>query len=179
MTNQGESNYGRPLLEEGASFLAPVERVTPINERAANAVATYSEYLGPTLGFIEQVYCMRPLAGQDGRTLVVLRNRRKDRAVAMIYSVKELPYLTLWKNTAAEAEGYVTGIEPGTNFPNHRRIERKFGRVPRLPGGAGHQATLDFEILTTDGQIRRATDRVAIIQAQRKPVIARRPENTN
>ena len=32
-----------------------------------------------TLGFIEQVYCMKLLGGPDGRTMVMLQNRQKDR----------------------------------------------------------------------------------------------------
>ena len=41
--------------------------------------------------------------------------------------LEELPCFTLWKNTAAEADGYVTGLEPGTNFPNLRSFERFVG----------------------------------------------------
>ncbi|MBI2949129.1 MAG: aldose 1-epimerase family protein [Verrucomicrobia bacterium] len=170
------ANFGQPLLEAGATFLAPVERVTPMNERAAKAMATYPEYLGPTAGFIEQVYCLRPLADSAGRTVATLQNRARDRGVSMAYSIRELPYLTLWKNTAAEAEGYVTGIEPGTNFPNHRRIERKLGRVPKLAPGASHRAAIDFEILGSREQVKRVTELIGSIQAGRKPVIDPQPE---
>ncbi len=104
------ANYGRPLLEEGASFLAPASRVTPFNDHAAKSVADYASYAGPKLGFIEQVYCIHPLADSDGRTVIALRNKAGDRAVSMSFAVKELPYVTLWKNTNAEGEGYVTGL---------------------------------------------------------------------
>jgi galactose mutarotase-like enzyme len=106
----------------------------------------------------------------------MLRNRAQDRAVSMAYSIRELPYLTLWKNTAAEAEGYVTGIEPGTNFPNHRRIERKLGRVPKLAPGARHRATIDFAIHVGAPEVKRAANQITSIQADRKPVIDPQPE---
>src|SRR5262249_50370029 len=75
------TNYGRPLLEEGASFLAAASRVTPFNEHAAKDIAHYAEYAGPKLGFVEQVYCLYPIAGQDGRTMIALQNKARDRAI--------------------------------------------------------------------------------------------------
>ena len=170
------SNYGRPLLEDGATFLAPVERVTPFNEHAAKDIARYATYAGPVLGFVEQVYCMRPVADKDGRTLVALQNKSRDRAVSLSFSVKELPFVTLWKNTNAEAEGYVTGLEPGTNFPSNRRIERKYGRVPKLAAGVSHSATIDFTIHTGAEEVKRLAERVTSIQGDVKPVLDQQPE---
>src|SRR5262249_22039621 len=53
------ANYGKPLLEEGATFAAPVQRLTPFNDHAAKGLGTYHRYAGPKAGFIEQVYCLR------------------------------------------------------------------------------------------------------------------------
>jgi galactose mutarotase-like enzyme len=170
------ANYGRPLLEEAATFLAPVASVTPFNEHAAKDVANYARYAGPTPGFIEQVYCIRPLADKDGRTVIALQNKARDRAVSMSFAVKELPYVSLWKNTNAEGEGYVTGLEPGTNFPNNRRIERKLGRVPKLAPGASHSATIDFAIHVGAEETKRLIERVAAIQGDAKPVLEQQPE---
>ncbi len=170
------ANYGPPLLEEGSTFLAPVAKVTPFNEHAAKEVANYARYAGPTAGFVEQVYCIRPLADKDGRTLIALQNKAGDRAVSMSFSVKELPYVSLWKNTNAVDEGYVTGLEPGTNFPNNRRIERKLGRVPKLAPGASHIATIDFAVLTSAEETRQLAERIAAIQSTAKPVLEQQPE---
>ncbi len=170
------TNYGRPLLEEGSTFLAPIERVTPFNAHAAGGLADFTRYAGPTPGFIEQVYCLRLLPDKDGRTVAMLRNRAKDRGVALRYSIKELPYFTLWKNTTLEKEGYVTGLEPGTNFPNNRRIERMHGRVPKLAPGASRRMTIDFTVLTDRGQVRDVEHEIATIQAGRRPTVDRQPE---
>jgi galactose mutarotase-like enzyme len=170
------ANYGRPLLEEGATFLAPASRVIPMNAHAAKSSADYARYAAPTAGFVEQVYCITPLADAQERTLIALRNKAGDRAVSMAYSVKELPYLTQWKNTAAEGEGYVTGLEPGTNFPNHRRIERKLGRVPKLAPGAQHTATIDFAIHTDAASVKSVAERIAKLQGDKQPTIDAEPE---
>jgi hypothetical protein len=169
-------NFGRPLLEEGSRFLAPVERVTPYNDRAARAVASWNVYPGPAPGFIEQVYLLRPIADKDGWTLLLLQNKAADRAASMSYSIKELPYLTIWKNTAAEKDGYVTGLEPGTNYPNPRAIERKAGRVPKLTGDAGHAMTIDYTIHVGKDEVQKAADRIKAIQGDRKPVVDEKPE---
>jgi hypothetical protein len=162
------ANYGRPLLEEGSTFLAPVETVTAFNEHAAKSLQGYDTYAGPKLGFIEQVYCIVPLADKDGYTLIALQNMARDRAISMSFSVKELPFVSLWKNTNAEGEGYVTGLEPGTNFPNNRRVERKFGRVPKLAAGASRSATIDFTIHTGTEDVKHIAKRIAAIQGNDK-----------
>jgi hypothetical protein len=170
------TNYGRPLLEEGSTFLAPVSRVTPFNDHAAQDIAQYREYAAPKLGFVEQVYCLRPIAGPDGRTLIALQNKARDRAVSLAFSVNDLPFVTLWKNTNAEAEGYVTGLEPGTNFPANRRIERAHGRVPKLAAGASHAATIDFTIHTTSDETKHVAEQIAALQGGVSPVIDQVPE---
>lgn len=170
------ANYGAPLLQEGAEFLAPVKRVVPFNAHAAKSVARYATFAGPTVGFTEEVYCLYPLADDQNRTLIALRNKAADRGASIAFNVQELPHLTLWKNTAAEADGYVTGLEPGTNFPNNRRIERKLGRVPKLAPGATRKATLDFALLPDAAAVKGTAERIARLQARQKPVIETEPE---
>lgn len=170
------ANYGPPLLGEGSVFFAPVARVIPFNDHAAKSVKDYASYAAPKPGFVEQVYCLHPLADAQGRTVIALANQARDRAVSMAFSVKELPYVTLWKNTASEGEGYVTGLEPGTNFPNNRRIERKLGRVPKLAPGASWSATIDYAIHTDAQSVSKIVERVAVIQGNTKPVLDEKPE---
>jgi hypothetical protein len=169
-------NHGPPLLEAGATFVAPLEQVTPFNDHAAEGIHDFEHYTGPTPGFVEQVYCLRPCADRDGRTTIMLRNAARDRAVSLSYAVKELPHLTLWKNTAAEKDGYVTGLEPGTNFPNNRRIERKLGRVPKLAAGASRSMTLNVAIHVGKDDVQDVGHRIDQIQAGRNRTIDPRPE---
>lgn len=186
LTNQGAQpqefqllyhvNYGRPLLEAGSTFVAPAQRVTPFNDHAAQEVKTYDRYAGPQLGFVEQVYCLRLFGDKDDRTLLLLQNQAKDRAVSIAYSIKELPYLTQWKNTAAEKDGYVTGLEPGTNFPHNRRVEREHGRVPKLAPGASRHFAIDFGIHTGKEDVRGVADKIAALRKGREAVLDSQPE---
>ena len=75
-------------------------------------------YLGPTQGYVEQVYWYDLLANKDGATLAMLRNAGADRALILRFNKNELPAFTQWKNTASLADGYVTGLEPATDYPN-------------------------------------------------------------
>ena len=171
------ANFGPPLLEEGSTFAAAVERVTPFNQHAAKDLASYGNYQGPRLGFIEQVYCLRPKSDRAGRALIMLRNKARDKAVSMNFATGELPFVTLWKNTNALKEGYVTGLEPGTGFPNNRRIERKFGRVPKLPPGGTFKASIDVTIHTTSTEVAEVSNRIEALQGGIDPTVDQSPED--
>jgi hypothetical protein len=169
-------NFGPPLLEEGARFLAPVKAVTPFNGYAAKEVAQFDQYPGPRPGSAEQVYAVSPLTDRSGRTVVLLRNKAADRAASLRFDTRELPCLTLWKNMAAQEDGYVTGIEPGTNYPNNRRVERKHGRVPCLSPGESHYMTIDFAILTGADAVNRVAQEISRLQGDVKPLLVDKPE---
>lgn len=165
------ANFGPPLLEAGSRFLAPVGNVKPFNRHAARSVNSYGEYTGPQPGFIEQVYCLQPLAGPDGQTELLLQNGSGERGVSLIFPVKQLPCVTLWKNLAAEADGYVTGIEPGTGFPYTRRLEREAGRVPKLaPNGSRHFA-IEATVHHNRSSVEAAARRVNNIQGKTVPTL--------
>jgi peroxiredoxin len=161
------SNYGPPLMEEGAKFFGPVQQVTPINEHAAKGISSYDVYRAAQAGLAEQVYCLRLWADANDRTQVVLRNAAGTKAVSMAWSVKELPFFTLWKNPAATEDGYVTGLEPGTGFPRNRALERKFGRVPKLAPHQSRSFTIDFALHADKDQVFAAGQEVARIWAGR------------
>ncbi|MCH2516274.1 MAG: DUF4432 family protein, partial [Dehalococcoidia bacterium] len=105
------TNYGRPILEEGSEVITATKRVIPMNDHAAKDVLSYARYSGPTDGYIEQVYLFEPLADDSGKAHVLLKNGKADQATSISWNVSELPYLTVWKNTAAKETGYLTGLE--------------------------------------------------------------------
>ncbi len=170
------TNFGPPLLEGGSTFVAPVERVTPFNDHAALDTAHYADYAAPKLGFSEQVYCLRLLADTDDRTLVMLRNKARDRAVSMAFSTQELPFFTLWKNTNAQGEGYVTGLEPGTGFPNNRQIERQHGRVPKLAPGDTRSFHIDFGLHVGEAETQSVAAQIAALQGNSTALLDSEPE---
>lgn len=163
------ANHGPPLLEEDAQFLAPVKRVMPMNAHAAKSVNTYAKYAGPTPGFIEQVYCLYPLADEAGKTRLMLHNAAGDKAMSMSYAVAELPYLTLWKNTLTKKNGYVTGVEPGTCFPYNRSVERQAGRLPKLAPGQTRKFTIDVALHNDAASVRQVAAQIRAIQGDQRP----------
>ena len=60
----------------------------------------------------------------DGRTMAMLRNHAGDKGVLLRFRTDQLPAFTLWKNTAGLRDGYVTGLEPATNYPNPLPFEQ-------------------------------------------------------
>lgn len=169
------ANFGATVLEAGSKFSGAIQRVAPFNANAAKAVKTYQDYLGPTKGFIEQVYCLFPYADGQGQTVAMLQNAAGDQAVSMTYSTKELPYLTLWKNTTAVEEGYVTGLEPGTNFPFNRSVERKAGRLAKLKPGETRTFTVAYGVHDTAESIRETAGRIQSIMNGRPTQVDAEP----
>lgn len=163
-------NYGPPLLEKGSRVLAAAKRIAPFNAHAAEGIAAWQTYAPPTKGFIEQVYCLEPIADAEGRGLVMLENAAGDRAVTMRWNTDSLPYLTVWKNTAAAEDGYVTGLEPGTGYAYNRHIERQAGRVPKLAPNGTKAFRIDVGVHT--GKQRVGEQASSVIKQQGKIPLA-------
>ena len=68
------------------------------------------------------------------------------------------------------------GIEPGTNLPNNRRVERKHGRVPSLSPGESHYMTIEYAVHVGADAVEEAAREVAKIQGDRRPLINEKPE---
>ena len=169
-------NFGAPLLGEGARLVAPRREVAPRDARAAEGIGHFDTYLGPTPGYVEQVYWYE--LGEDAsthRTLAALRSAAGDRAAVLRFDRRQLPCFTQWKNTAAAADGYVTGLEPGTNFPNNRRFERERGRVVVLQPGASYRAGLEIEIASTRDEVAAVEREIALLAAP-QPVVHAKPQ---
>ncbi len=168
-------NFGQPFLGKGSRLLAPVREAAPRDPRAAEGVDEIDTYLGPTPGYIEQVYFYELHAGDDARSLVALENARGDQAAVLRFDTRQLPYFTQWKNTVAASDGYVTGLEPGTNFPNLKTVERERGRVHRLAPGASRTCALEIEVHVGADDVRRVRDKIAGLQRRGAPVVHRSP----
>ncbi|HVS39714.1 MAG TPA: aldose 1-epimerase family protein [Gemmataceae bacterium] len=168
-------NFGPPLLEAGGRVLAPVREVAPQTPRAAEGIASYETCAGPVAGFAEQVYLYDLLADSRGQTLAVLVNAAQDRAVAIRFNRKDLPCFTVWKNTGALEDGYVTGLEPATNYPNFRGFERNQGRVPMLPPGGRWESRWSLEVADTAAAVSALLAEVATLQAHARAVVHRQP----
>lgn len=169
------TNVGRPFLEAGAKFVAAVREVSPRDARAAEGIESYDNYEAPAAGYAEQAYYFRLIADAQGRGLAVLRNAAGDLALSLRMSLSELPCFTLWKNTAAEADGYVTGLEPGTNFPNLRSFERAQGRLQTLLPGSSRKMSFEIAVHADRASVNEVTEEAHRLQSTVTAALSREP----
>lgn len=169
-------NFGEPLLDSGSRIVAPVKTVVPRNARAAEGIANWDSYPAAQSGYEEQVYFFELLAAADGQTRTLLKNAHGTRGVSLIFNKQQLPWFTLWKDTASSSDGYVTGLEPGTNFPNPRSYEGRQGRVAKIPGGGKIVYDMRIDFHGSAPQIAAAEKAIAALQGDVKPQIFDRPQ---
>jgi hypothetical protein len=169
-------NFGRPFLEAGSRVLAPIREMAPQTPRAAEGIDTHETCAGPVAGFAEQVYLYDLLADTRGHTLALLISPAADRAVALRFNRHELPCFTVWKNTGAIEDGFVTGLEPATNYPNFKGFERQQSRVSLLPPGGRWECRWILEIADNAAAVAALMAEVATLQAQARAVIHRTPQ---
>jgi hypothetical protein len=169
-------NVGPPFLEAGSRVVAPVRELAPLTPRAAEGMDTFDTYPGPTPGFAEQVYCYDMLGNEAGRSLALLYNAAADRGLALRWNCKELPCFTVWRNCAAVENGYVTGLEPATNYPNFKTFERKQGRVRVLPAGGRWECTWSLEVFDSAAGVSKALAEVVELQAHARAVFHATPQ---
>lgn len=172
-------NFGEPFLGAGSRLAAPIGEVAPRDARAAEGIDRYADYPAPTVGFIEQCYWFDLLAasgaGACHATMAMLRNAAGDKGAVLRYDKRELPCFTVWKNPGALSDGYVTGLEPGTNYPNTKSFERQKGRVIKLAPGGSHTVTLAVEIHDTREGVAGVEKEIADIQRRAAAVVHKTP----
>ncbi|MCE9527281.1 MAG: aldose 1-epimerase family protein, partial [Planctomycetales bacterium] len=164
-------NFGLPLLDAGSRVVLPAKTVVPRTPRAASGLKTWDSYAAPEPAWEEMVYFLDLHADSTGWTRTLLKNAHGTRGVSLVFNTQQLPWFTLWKNTTAEADGYVTGLEPGTNFPNPRSFEGEQERLVRLAPGGKQVFDVTMEIHTTAAEVKAAESAVARIRGGRNPQI--------
>ncbi len=169
-------NFGVPLLGPGAKVVLPVVKVAPRDELAAGSVAEWDTYGPESPGAAEAVFFLDLAAEYDGRTQALLRNAAGDRGVSLKFNKNELPCFTLWKNRQAAADGYVTGLEPGINFPNVRSFEKQQGRVAALAPGESRSFEIAIEAHADAAAVSAAEAAVHKIQQTSTPEVLDSPD---
>ncbi|WP_297205768.1 aldose 1-epimerase family protein [uncultured Pluralibacter sp.] len=162
------SNFGTPILEDGARFLAPMAGVSPFNDYAKGGLKAWQTYAGPTKDFDEMVFNIQPLSDSNHQTLAAVVNKAGDKGASIAFNTEQLPVLTMWKNTDTLKQGYVTGIEPGTSYAYPVTIERQQKRVKQLQPGASTQFDLTYTLLHDHAQVAEVEKKIAAIQGDKK-----------
>ena len=154
------NNFGPPILEPGSQVFAPVKKLVPRDAAATAGLNDWNRFRSPDPGRAEQVYFMELAADSDHNSLVLLTNSDQSKAVSIRYDVINLPCFTIWKNPVGEADGYVCGLEPATNFPNPKSFEESRGRVIRLAPGKSRTLSLNIGMLVGSDRVRSMRDEV-------------------
>ncbi|MEM9368034.1 MAG: aldose 1-epimerase family protein, partial [Planctomycetota bacterium] len=141
-------NVGAPLLGEGAKVHVPLDEIAPRDAHAAEEIERWDVYDRPTSGYSERVYFGKPRADDSGFCSAMLTDANAENALGVRFKVSTLPYFILWKNTAEISDGYVTGLEPASNFPNGRDKEVASDRCVRLDGGQSVSYRLELNPMT-------------------------------
>lgn len=156
-------NFGPPLLGPGAKVVVPAAKVAPRDAVAAADLDTWDTYGPQTPGAPEAVFFFDLMADAEGRTRALLRGSAGDQGVSLVFFKNELPCFTLWKNRQAEADGYVTGLEPGINFPNRKSFEKQQGRVAVLRTGQSRRFQIDVEVHEDAASVAAAEREIAVL----------------
>ncbi|MEW4489900.1 aldose 1-epimerase family protein [Thalassoglobus sp. JC818] len=169
-------NLGSPILEEGARFACPARKVIPRDARAAEDTTGYREYLAPTSGYSEQVYFHETLTNSSGESLAMIQNASGDCGLSLRFKKEQLPCFSQWKCTQAMSDGYVTGIEPATNYPNFKSFEREQGRVVQLNAGESYTVDLILKALVDQKHVAEARSEIEAIQGEESCEVISSPQ---
>lgn len=170
-------NVGDPILHEGSVLEAPIDSLAPKDARSADEIKQWNQYGPPQAGYAERVYFAELCSDESSETSVMLRSQAADRGLGVSFNTNGLPRFVLWKNTAAENDGYVTGLEPATNFPNQRSYETTQGRVVELQPGQTTAFRVTLQPLTSPEEVQGVSERIRELQAEKEPQIFEAPRS--
>jgi galactose mutarotase-like enzyme len=159
-------NIGHPLLAPGAKVHAPVQTLAPRDPHSATDIPNWMTYAAAQAGSQEFAHFAELHTDERDWTRVVLERAGDRRGVELAFNHRQLPCFTLWKCQLPPIDGYVTGIEPGINFPNAKRFEREQGRVAKLASGESRQFELELSVLEDGAALDAALGRVRSLAAK-------------
>ncbi len=168
-------NLGPPLLAAGAEVVAAIDELAPRDATAAADVATWNRYDAPRAGRGEDVHFARIRPDAAGIASALLVAPDGTQAAGLSWRAASLPCFALWKNQGSLADGYVTGLEPATNYPNPRSFEEAQGRV--VPLGPGESVRFDLALEHLAGERLAATRQAIAALAAAPPTIHARPRS--
>lgn len=169
-------NFGAPIHAPGAEIVAPVKELVPRNAHAAAEIDSWNHFGPAEAGSEERVFFFSLVADDGGRTQTLLKSADASCGVCVGFNLTQLPHFSLWKNTPPLEDGYVTGLEPGTNFPNPRSFEGERGRAIKLASGERVQYDLTVQFLPTSEQVASTEQSIRLLQEAQPPTVYREPQ---
>ena len=142
-------NFGLPLLDRPGQVVLPLKTLALRDAVAAADIPQWNVYGPETPGLARGMPFLRPLADRPtGPTRYCVRPLG-DRGASLKFKRSQLPCFTIWKNRQAVIDGYLTGREPATNFPNRKSFEKEKGRVIVLSPGEKRRFEVSIEATPT------------------------------
>lgn len=169
-------NFGMPLVGPGAKVVLPIQKCAPRDAAGVGNLAEWDTYGPESPGAPEAVFFFDLAADAAGRTQALLHNAAADQGVSLKFNKRQLPCFTLWKNRQAAIDGYVTGLEPATNFPNRKSFEKEKGRVIVLAPGESRTFEVTMEVHPDAASVDTAKRAVDDLQRPVTPNIVSRPD---
>ncbi len=169
-------NFGTPLLDPGSKLVVPVVKVAPRDEVAAGNVAEWDTYGPESPGTPEACFFYELADDEHGRTVALLHNAAGTQGVGLSFLKSQLPCFTQWKNRQAEADGYVTGLEPGINFPNVKSFEKEKGRVAVLAPGETRTFEVIIQAHHSSVSVDAVKQAIAKLQEGTTPEVLQQPD---
>lgn len=137
-------NFGYPLLSEAAELLVEPVNTVPRDGDALSGISDFRSFVPPIDDYREQVFFHILKGDKKGRASIRVVNRKLGFEVAILYDLKQLPFLTQWK-MMGKGE-YVLGIEPGNVHSKSRSTLREENILPMLAPGENSTHTLEISI---------------------------------
>ena len=164
-------NVGAPILENGSKLIVPIAELAPKDKLSAGEMEIWNQYGAPESGYSERVYFAKLQSDETNLTSVMLQNADASSGLGVSYGTKNLPRFVLWKNPAASEDGYVTGLEPATNFPNNRDYEASQGRVVELAADETKSFRVTLEPLCDEETVAEMAGRIEKLAGDEKPEV--------
>ena len=168
-------NVGTPVLGEGATLDVAIEELAPKDALSASEIDQWNTYAAPQSGYSERVYFARLQSDDAHETTAMLRSADGTKGLGVRFNTNGLPRFVLWKCTGAESDGYVTGLEPATNYPNTRSFEEQQGRVVKLGPGETTSFRVNLYPLTDKASVREMSSKIDALRADNAPTIHTTP----
>jgi len=138
-------NLGYPLLSEEAELVIDPLETKPRDADAAVGIAEFRNFIEPQPTYNEQVFFHTMKGNANGKTEVVVRNKKMGVELKINFNINQLPYLTQWKMMAYGE--YVLGIEPCNVLCKSRKTLREENALPILQPGESTTNIIEISII--------------------------------
>lgn len=155
------TNPGFPVLDAGTRLLVRSRKTTEWLHDTEVGPEVYTRALAPQPQANSSVYVHRPMADEDGNTLVGLINDGLGIGLYWKFPVAEMPLLNHWQHF--HRGSYVTGVEPGNASMLGRAWNRKHGYLQHIQPGEVRDFHLEIGVLDGAGEIAEFEERLAAL----------------